>query len=80
MQNTRVLEETVVEFPNGYLLPGKPNRFALLRWATEGVDSKTTGEHITLEWAQVGGKRVTSEEAYDRFLARLNGEKNAVPS
>lgn len=78
MQTRKVLDETVVEFPQAPSLPGSPSRFTLSRWCTEGIESMTTGEVITLEWAQLGGRKVTSEEAYDRFLTRLNGEKNAV--
>jgi hypothetical protein len=80
MQNRQILYETIVEFPQVSQLPGSPSRASVLRWCLDGVESKFSGELITLEWAQLGTHRVTSEEAYDRFLARLNGETNAVPS
>jgi hypothetical protein len=78
MQSPRIIDETIVEFPDGPKLTGSPSRQTLTRWSTEGVESKSTGEVITLEWAQIGYRRVTSLEAYERFLARLNGEQNAL--
>ena len=80
MHNRKILNETIVEFPQAPSLQGSPSPGSLRSWCIDGVESKISGELITLEWAQFGARRVTSEEAYDRFLAKLNGEKNAVPS
>lgn len=43
------------------------------RWANRGVKGPG-GLVVKLETAKVGGQRVTSEQACDRFLARLNPE------
>ena len=48
-----------------------PHPMTLYRWATTGLKSKS-GQRIVLETEFVGGTRVTSREALERFFARKN--------
>jgi hypothetical protein len=41
------------------------------RWALRGVDG------VKLESFKIGGRRYTTAEALDRFVARLNGPRSA---
>jgi hypothetical protein len=54
-----------------HTIPGKPHVSTLIRWAMRGVRG------IRLETVIVGGRRFTSVQAIERFLARLN-EPHAV--
>jgi Protein of unknown function (DUF1580) len=47
-------------------VPGHPHVSTLIRWAMRGARG------IKLESIKVGGRRYTSVEAINRFLARLN--------
>lgn len=49
------------------LLPGRPHRCTLHRWA-RGVSGG-----VRLETLLVGGRRCTSREAVQRFIRALNG-------
>jgi len=51
-----------------------PHLATVWRWASAGVRG------VTLETAHIGGRRVTSQEAVSRFLARLAGEPMVPPS
>jgi hypothetical protein len=53
-------------------VPGSPHTSTLIRWAMRGLRG------VRLETVLVGGRRFTSIEAIERFLARLN-EPSAVP-
>jgi hypothetical protein len=53
-------------------IPGNVSTHTAWRWATRGVRG------IKLESMMVGGTRVTSREAIDRFLSKLNPE--SVPT
>ena len=46
-----------------------PNPLTLYRWATSGLKAKS-GKRVFLETEFVGGTRVTSVEALERFFAR----------
>jgi hypothetical protein len=48
---------------------GRPHIGTLMRWAIKGVGPN----HIKLETWKVGGRRYTTREAIDRFVARLSG-------
>lgn len=50
------------------LLPGRPDAATLWRWRTKGVRG------VKLESILYGGRRVTSREALDRFVERLNSD------
>ncbi len=50
------------------LIPGNPAPSTVARWAIHGVRG------VRLESFVVGGKRRTSREAIDRFLAALNAD------
>jgi len=52
-------------------LPGRPSVRTLWRWATKGRLG------VTLETACLGGKRVSSMEAAQRFSDRLTAAVNA---
>ena len=53
------------------VFPGKVTRDAVDLYVRKGV----RGEKLEVMF--VGGKRLTSRQAINRFLARLNGEKPA---
>ena len=46
-------------------VPGEPHVSQIYRWALRGLRG------VKLEWIQVGGKRFTSVEAIERFIAGL---------
>jgi hypothetical protein len=48
-----------------------PHPMTLYRWATKGLRSRS-GKRIILETTFIGGTRVTSEEALERFFLRKN--------
>jgi hypothetical protein len=54
----------------GRLLSTKPSPATLSRWAFKGVDG------VKLETYKIGGRRYTTAEALDRFVARLNGPRS----
>jgi hypothetical protein len=51
----------------GRLLSTNPSPATMWRWAVKGVDG------VKLETFKIGGRRYTTAEALDRFVARLNG-------
>jgi hypothetical protein len=53
-------------------VPGSPHTSTLIRWALRGLRG------VRLETVLIGGRRYTSVEAIERFLARLN-EPATVP-
>ena len=55
----------------GRLLSTNPSPATLWRWAFKGVDG------VKLETFKIGGRRYTTAEALDRFVARLNGPRSA---
>ena len=55
----------------GRLLSTNPSPATLWRWAARGVDG------VKLETYKIGGRRYTTAEALDRFVARLNGPRSA---
>jgi len=48
-------------------IPGNPHVSTIFRWALRGIRG------VKLETAVVGGRKYTSIEAIDRFIARLSG-------
>ena len=50
-------------------VPGRPHASTLIRWAMRGVRG------VRLETVVIGGRRFTSLEAIQRFVARLSGER-----
>jgi hypothetical protein len=55
----------------GRLLSTNPSAATMWRWALRGVDG------VKLESFKIGGRRYTTAEALDRFVARLNGPRAA---
>ena len=55
----------------GRLLSTNPSSATLWRWAFKGIDG------VKLEAYKIGGRRYTTAEALDRFVARLNGPRSA---
>ena len=55
----------------GRLLSTNPSPATMWRWALKGVDG------VKLETFKIGGRRYTTAEALDLFLARLNGPHSA---
>jgi hypothetical protein len=55
----------------GRLLSTNPSPATMWRWALKGVDG------VKLETFKIGGRRYTTAEALDRFVARLNGPRSA---
>ena len=54
--------------------PGRPHIGTLIRWALKGV-----GQHrVKLQTWKVGGRRYTTQEAIERFVAQLSGEVETV--
>jgi len=51
-------------------LPSQPHRATVWRWSQRGVRG------VTLESVMVGGRRFTSIEAVDRFVAAMNQKKS----
>jgi Protein of unknown function (DUF1580) len=51
----------------GALVPGRPGPATLRAWADRGVRG------IVLESRRIGGRRFTTREALERFLALVNG-------
>lgn len=48
------------------------------RWALRGIIAQD-GERIRLETTQIGGRRMTSLEAIERWMARLAPTESAKP-
>jgi hypothetical protein len=46
--------------------PGRPHHSTALRWALRGVKG------VKLETVVIGGRRYTSDQAFARFVQRLN--------
>jgi hypothetical protein len=46
----------------------------MARWIQRGVKVKATGEFVKLETFRIGGRRFTSLEAIDRFIAAQNAD------
>jgi adenosylmethionine-8-amino-7-oxononanoate aminotransferase len=51
-------------------IPGRPHRATVWRWILNGLHG------IRLESVKVGGRRFTSEEAIERFIARTTAVAN----
>jgi hypothetical protein len=54
-------------------LPTRPHAATIWRWYTHGLRGRR------LETAIVGGRRVTSVEALERFVAALTTERDGLP-
>lgn len=77
-----VLTETVLTFSEAVgacpAVGGRaPSVKSVYFWANTGV--LVGGARIKLEAARMGGRRVTSREAVERFFLALNGEPIAAP-
>jgi hypothetical protein len=72
----RILRETRIDLEEARPLLGtadKPASMATVRRATR-VEARTPGGgRVYLEYLKTGGKIVTSIEAVERYLAKLNG-------
>jgi hypothetical protein len=55
-------------------VPGRPHISTLMRWALRGVKG------VRLETVVIGGRRFTSLEAIQRFIARLSQTRSSDPS
>lgn len=71
--SVRLLSERLMSLPDACLaFPGrKVSRATLHRWRAPGVRG------ICLETVLVGGRRMTSLEAIERFLAAQNGQSGS---
>ena len=82
MRNLDVLEETVVRLDElRKRIDDAPTAKALRRWTEEGLvirDGIHAGKRATLEFCNRGSSRVTSLEAYFRFLATINGKPSRL--
>jgi len=56
-----------------------PHPLTLYRWATKGLKAKS-GHRVYLETTFVGGTRVTSVEALERFFAQKNDGRCRTPT
>ncbi len=63
-------EQLVLLGGAGQVLPNRPARATLWRWAEKGLHG------VILETVWLGGRRYTSQEALQRFLERLNAARN----
>jgi len=54
--------------------PGRPHLATIWRWAQRGVKG------VKLETIVVGGRRFTSSEAIERFIARTTAAANGEPA
>jgi len=75
-----ILKERTLTLSEGELLPGKPSRKTLWDYKENGIELDD-GTVVKLEVVWVGRRKlVTSMEAFDRFIRRINGnlapEKN----
>ena len=61
-------EELITPAQASNRLPGRPHRSAVYRWIHDPRDDRR------LESVLIGGRRFTSIEAINRWVARLNGE------
>lgn len=69
-----ITSETLISLPEAARrIPGKPNLSTVHRWRLAGV----RGQRI--ETVLVGGRRFTSVESIERFLAALNGGAVVTP-
>jgi len=65
--------EEVLTLAKAKRLPSSPHRSTLKRWIDHGRKSPKTGQIVKLEAWLIGGRWYTSVEAFDRFVAKLNG-------
>ncbi len=66
-----LLNETLVPIgAAGRYVPLGPHLNTVRRWATQGIDG------VKLESVRIGKRRYTTLEAIERFLARLNADKD----
>jgi len=54
--------------------PGRPHVSTVVRWGTKGVRG------VLLETILVGGRRFTSHEAIERFIAAVTAAANGEPA
>lgn len=67
------VEELVPFETCGQLIPGRPSRCTLFRWAFKGING------AKLETLVCGHKRFTSREAVKRFLEAQNRDQTPAP-
>jgi hypothetical protein len=77
-----ILKESVLTFAEAteacQLIAGrKPSVKSIYAWADLGV--MVGGERVKLETARLGGRRVTSREALERFIEATAGEEESKP-
>lgn len=53
-------------------LDGRPSYGVIRHWADCGVVSKKTGKRVYLKTRQVGGRRKTCMEYWEKFIKELN--------
>jgi len=77
MPNVTILNETIVKLSDPAhraKLPGNPTARRLSQWMDNGVPERCGGTGMVfLEFAWLGGRRVTSQEAVARFHEAVNG-------
>ena len=67
-------EELVAVSKAPALIPGRPGRATVWRWVLTGVRGQR------LETLLVGGRRYTSREAIERFIAATTAASNGEPA
>jgi hypothetical protein len=75
MKTLSVLNESIVPFDDAHkVLRGMPTRHQLNNWVRNGLIVTINGvkQRVKLEFCKVGGRPVTSVEAYERFEEIVN--------
>lgn len=77
MRDMRVLDETIVHLDDPdqrKMIRGNPSPKLLAAWIDKGVPARyESGGRVHLDFAWIGGRRVTSVEAVLRFDQAVNG-------
>jgi hypothetical protein len=70
-----ISSETILSFAEAArTLPTRPNLSTVWRWVQRGVRG------VRLETAMIGGRRITSQEALERFNAAVTAAADGSPS
>ncbi len=73
-----IFNETLIYCSEPQHLPGRVTTDMLRDWRNKGLEIKRGpkfGQRVTLDWAWLGGRPVTSLQAFARFQRQLNGEE-----
>lgn len=67
-----LLHEKLVLLSDCRKLPGKPKKTTVMKWRIRGCINQITRQRHYIETVKIGGQLWTSEEAYQRFMEKLN--------